>query len=125
MPKSKLNYKKVKKTIQRKKTPRYPANPKSLAQFKEDILKPNVMSNYGYTTDGDFRFYMDTVLTKDYDFTVFFSQYTIEFINKNIPPGTRRYILDGTFDKIPKGFYQLLVIAIEFQNDVSISTILV
>lgn len=111
----------MKKTLERKKNPRHPKRPSSLAEFRNEILKPDLMSQYGYTSDGDFRFYIDTVLNKDYEFTVFGSQYTIEFIQKNIPPESRRYIMDGTFDKIPKYFYQLLIIAVEYQNDVSIS----
>lgn len=103
----------MKKTLQRKKNPDYPKNPQSIPQFK------------GYTMDGDFRFYVDTVITPNYDFTVFCSQYTIDFMNKDIPPGSRKFVIDGTFKKIPKGYYQLLIIALQYQNDVRISIIFI
>lgn len=109
----------MKRTLERKKNPRHPKKPASLAQFREDILKPSIMSQYGYNSDGDSRFYLDTVLTENFEFTIFYSQYVISFIRNNIPAGSRNYIIDGTFGSIPKNFYQLLIMTIEYKNDVS------
>lgn len=78
------------------------------------------MRKYGYTLDGDSRFYIDTIVTQEYSFIIFCSQYVVNFIKDNIPVGSRHYMMDGTFGSIPKAFYQLLIIAIEYQNDVSI-----
>lgn len=67
--------------------------------------------------DGDF--YIDTVVEKDFAFTVFASKFVIDFIQKNIDATSRSYLMDGTFDSLPDAYYQLLVISIEHNNDVS------
>lgn len=77
------------------------------------------MNKYGYSYELDGKFYIDTVLSPNYEFTVFASDYVINFIRENIAPASRRYQMDGTFDSLPSGFYQLLIISIEYQNDVS------
>lgn len=77
------------------------------------------MEKYGYTLENDARFYAGTVSKSKYGFTVFASEFVIKFIEKNIAPKSRRYLMDGTFDKLPSPFYQLLIISIEYQNDVS------
>lgn len=116
---SKVRFKKVKRTLLRRKNPQYPKLPKTFLEFKNMIIKPEYMSKYGYTHDGESRFYIDTVVTPDYEFIVFASHHTINFIKSNIPPESRNYVADGTFNSLPLGSYQLLIIAIEFQNDVS------
>lgn len=77
------------------------------------------MDKYGYNMEHDAKCYIDTVVTPHYAFTVFASKFVIDFIEKNIEPSTRNYLMDATFDSLPKGFYQLLIISIEYQNDVS------
>lgn len=77
------------------------------------------METYGYTMDNDAKLYIDTVVTSEYAFTVFASKFVIDFIKENIKPESRNYLIDATFDSIPKDFYQLLIISIEYQNDVS------
>lgn len=67
----------------------------------------------------DAKFYVDTVITTEYAFTLFVSKFVVDFIEKNIEPAARNYLLDATFDSLPKGYYQLLIISIEYQNDVS------
>lgn len=74
--------------------------------------------NMAGTLKGDEDFYIDTVVKPHFAFTVFASKYVIDFINKNIEPNLRSYLLDGTFDSLPDGYYQLLVISIEYKNDV-------
>lgn len=81
-------------------------------------MEPKTIEEYGYNLDGDAKFYIDTVVAPDYAFTVFASKHTINFIEENIDPESRHYLMDATFDGLPPGFYQLLIIAIEYQNDV-------
>lgn len=61
------------------------------------------------------------MITPNYEFTIFASQFVMSFIQQNIRPGDRNYLMDGTFDSLPNGFYQLLIIALEYENDVSSS----
>lgn len=77
------------------------------------------MEKYGHTFDGDSKFYFGTEIQKDFAFTVFASEFVINFVKNNITPRRRRYLMDGTFDSLPKGYYQLLIICIEYANDVS------
>lgn len=68
-------------------------------------------------------FYVDTIQT-DYGewFSVFASYPLFKLIERYIAPEERRYLIDGTFKVRPLGdFYQLLVIYIEFKNDVSVN----
>lgn len=76
------------------------------------------------------RFYIDTIIKKVQDpklvktetfFTLFASLQMIDLIRQYIPPHSRRYMMDGTFDIIPLGpYYQLLLIYIEYRNNVSV-----
>lgn len=114
-----IKYSRVKKTIGRYKNPKYPMKLDSIEDLRKTFLQPQIVEEYGHTLDGDVKFYIDTVVKPDYAFTVFASQHTIQFIEDNIDPESRNYLMDGTFDGLPPEFYQLLIIAIEYQNDVS------
>lgn len=65
--------------------------------------------------EGDAKFYIVTIAEKNFAFTLFASQFVIDFVKKNI--NRRNYLLDGTFDKIPTGYYQLLIISFEYNNE--------
>lgn len=44
----------------------------------------------------------------------------MSLIDQNISPEERHYLMDATLDVVPDGnFYQLLIIHIEYKNDVS------
>lgn len=75
------------------------------------------MYEYGYNLEHDSKFFIDSVVTENFGFTLFASQYTIDFIKQNIK--YRKYLMDATFDSLPEKYYQLLIIAIEYRNDVS------
>lgn len=113
-----LSYKKVARTIARKKSQRYPNDP-TIQEIQQEFLKPEIMTKYGYTLDGNAKFYMDTIAESDYQFTVFCSDFVRQFVEKNIDVGSRKYLIDGTFDNLPVGYYQLMIVSIEYQNDVS------
>lgn len=109
----------MKRTLLRHKNPTYPSYLKTVDGIRDIFKKENVMEKYGYNLENDARFYAGTVSNEKHGFTVFASQFVINFIQKNIAPKSRCYLMDGTFDKLPRPFYQLLIISIEYQNDVS------
>lgn len=107
------------RTIARKKSQGYPKSP-TIQEIQQEFLKPEILTKYGYTLDGDAKFYMDTIVGSDYQITVFCSDFVKQFIeSENIEVGSRKYLIDGTFDKLPVGYYQLMTLSIEYQNDVS------
>lgn len=80
---------------------------------------PEIREKYGYTYDGDAPLYVGCEVNDQYAFAIFKSQFVIDQIKANILPADRKYLMDGTFDCIPKEFYQLVIISIEYKNDVS------
>lgn len=98
---------------------KHPKKLSSIEEIRDRFLVPDIIDEYGYTLGHGAKFYVDTVIEKDSSFTIFASQFTMEFIKKNIAPESRNYLMDGTFDSLPAGFYQLLIITIEYRNDVS------
>lgn len=119
MRNTKLNYNQVKRTIARKKNKVYPRIPRSMQEFKTEFSKPSILHEYGNNLDNDARFYLDTEITDDYEFIVFYSAYVKNFIEEKIPVGSRNYLMDATFDSLPKGVYQLLIISLGYDNNVS------
>lgn len=109
----------MKRTLLRNKNKKHPTNPSTLDDIAEKFMEPSVLEKYGMNSEGDGKFYIDTVVEEDYGFTVFASKYVIDFIQEHIPPNKRHYLMDGTFDSLPNEYYQLLIIAIEHENDVS------
>lgn len=88
------------------------------------FANPEIMEEYGYTMNKRERFYVGSVIRTVFAFHVFASFSTIKFIKKHIAPEKRNYLLDGTFKIVPspsKLFSQLLLISIEYKNDVSIT----
>lgn len=92
----------------------------------EDVITaykdPAIVTEFGYNLRGNNPFYVDTKITDSgSSFTLFASFPIIEMIKKNIASKDRKYLIDGTFDITPFGsFYQVLVIHIEYKNDVSV-----
>lgn len=105
------------RSLYRWKSENHPKTPSSIKELKSEFEKPEIIEKYGKTYVGGDNFYSGTFLSPEYDFTVFSSPFVMKFIEENIKD--RRYLMDGTFDSLPKGFYQLLIISIEYQNDVS------
>lgn len=116
---SKLKYKRLKRRLMRLKNKKYPKRPLSNEQARDMLKLPDIATEYGRTLDKHDRFYTDTIVTPNHAFHMFVSYTTVEFIKNNIPPNERFYLMDGTFKIIPRNFNQVLVIAIEYQNDVS------
>lgn len=115
-----LVYKRVKKTLERHKNVRYPPVPSTIVDIQSAFMDPEILEKYGKSLENA-KFYFGSKVTAKHSFTVFGSQFTIDFIQNNIAPESRFYVMDGTFGSLPKQFYQLLTITIEHLNNVSVS----
>lgn len=105
--------------LNRIKTKPRPKIPTNSMQIFELFRRPDIIKEHGYTLDGSARLYVDTVITEKYSFCIFASFTIISIVRHNIDPEQRRYLVDGTFKTVPRMFYQLLILSIEFKNDVS------
>lgn len=88
--------------------------------MKELLENPENMEKYGMTLTKKNPFYISSIVNKKLAFFVFASLSTIEFIKKHIEVGKRFYLTDGTFQIAPRKFCQVLIISIEYKNDVSL-----
>lgn len=117
-----MKFESTERSINRWKNEQHPKVPTSIKELEEEFKKPEIIEKYGNSYEGDGKFYIQTVLSPKCDFTVFASPFVMNFIKENIKD--RRYLMDGTFDSLPKGFYQMLTISIEYKDDVSTSSVL-
>lgn len=85
---------------------------------------PDIDREFRKNLRGNFDFYINTVKMGQISaYTVFASHQVINTINQHIPIGQQNYLMDGTFKVAPIGFYQLLIIYIQFKNDVGLKKI--
>lgn len=117
-----MNFHRIKQTLTRHKNKTYPKDPGSIDGIREKFMQEHILKEYGSNLEGNEDFYIATVVMDDFAFTILASKFVFDFIDKNIEPSSRSYLMDGTFDSIPNAYYQLLVISIEYNNDVSIIT---
>lgn len=108
--------------LRRLKGNKYPGKPTNSSQIKQYYEDENTRAVFGFNLSKTHPFYIETVEFELYEqnlsFTLFASHQIISFIETHIPPDQRRYLIDGTFDVCPTVYYQLLIITIEFKNDV-------
>lgn len=116
---SKLRFKSVEDTLQRIKNKQYPEIPKSCKEIEEVLKKPETFENFGHTLTKKNQLYIGSEVNDKFSFHVFASISVIEFIKENISVDQRFYLIDGTFKIVPRKLSQLLIISIEFKNDVS------
>lgn len=109
----------MKRNLARYKNNPYVFNAKSCEEVRDLFLKPEIMDKYGCTLDGQSQFYIDTVLNTNFAFTIFGSKLVMDLIKENIKPCERKFLVDGTFDCMPKYYHQLLIIAVEYKQNVS------
>lgn len=118
---SRLRYHKMERNLRRIKNQKYPKRPKNASEIKKLYEDPEVIQNFGYNMRKTSRFYIDTVMEPESVFTVYASQQVIDMIKTHIPVGQRTYLMDGTFSVVPvSSYYQLLIIYIQYKNDVSL-----
>lgn len=115
----KLDFKKMKQRMNQVKNKSYPRIPKTALEIQNFFRVPANIDEHCSTMDTASSLYVDTIVTADYAFTVFASHAIINIVRRNIDPNERNYLIDGTFKVVPKVFYQLITISIEYKNDVS------
>lgn len=118
-----LDYQKIKRQLFRIKNQKYPPIPKTIEAMHEALEKPEISQTFRLTLDKDNNLYVGSVVKKNHSFIVFASHRIIEMTREFITPQSRKYLIDGTFRIAPRSFYQLIVISIEYKNDVSVSII--
>lgn len=100
---------------------KYPKRPSTDEELKAAFANKDTFEEYGLTLDGKRSFYAGSKVKEGrYAFHVFASLGIIDLVKKHIPPNKRKYLVDGTFKIVPRRFRQLLIIAIEYNNDVSL-----
>lgn len=94
--------------------------PRTSGEISDAFKNEAIYNEYGLNERKSEPFYIETVdKSPSYSFTLFASMQVVKMIQHFLPEN-RRYLMDGTFDVTPLGCYaQLLVIYIEFKNDVS------
>lgn len=103
---------------------RHPKIPRTNIEVQEAFKKAEIFEEYGKTLNKIHPLYVDSIIEEEYAFHVFASFANIKLTEAHIPPGQRKYLMDGTFKVVPRLFGkkgQLLIIAIEYKNDVSIN----
>lgn len=116
---SKLDLAKLEPHLNRMKNKGYPKKPQTSQDMATVLSKPDIREAYGRTLDGKRPFYIDSVVRPSFSFHLFASLAVISFIKDYIKVGERFYSMDGTFQVVPKGLSQLLIISIQFKSKVS------
>lgn len=128
---TKLSFKSVKFQLRKLRDRTYPKKPvEKKGETPFDVHKkytalinePKVLEEFGRTLDKVHKLYFGSVVRYDYTFHVFASTRIIELIESCITKEKlkRKYLIDGTFRIVPRLFYQLLIITVEYKNDVRI-----
>lgn len=90
-------------------------------KYQKLLDTADIRKDFGRTLDKRHKLYFGSVVKSLFAFHVFVSFTVIELIKTHITKDKmqkRRYLIDGTFKVVPKKFKQLLIIAIEYKNDV-------
>lgn len=109
----------MKRQLNRIKNGPKPKIPEDHNELRQLFTNPEIIEKFGFSLDQTSKFYVETIVKDRYSFCIFQSTQIINFVQKYIEPKDRNYLIDGTFSCVPRGFYQLLVICVEYQNDVS------
>lgn len=116
---SRLKFKKLKSMLHRRKSIKYPKLPKKHAEACALLQDQNISAEFLQTADQNGKFYVGSEVKKEHAYHVFASNSVVELITKHMVGQPRRYLIDGTFKVVPRGFAQLLIIAIEYRNKVN------
>lgn len=117
---SKLRLESVERQLYRIRDKEYPPRPKTDEEIRTSLNDPQIFEEYGKALNKQNRFYVGSEVNENHAFHVFASFDTVNLIEKHIAEDQRNYLMDGTFKIAPSKFQQLLIISIEYKNDVSI-----
>jgi len=106
--------------LHRRKSIKYPKRPKTHQETRNVLQDPQIKIDFGQTVDKYGAFYIDSVVKDQHTFHVFASPSVVNLITNHMVGQPRNFLIDGTFTVIPKEFAQLVVISIEYKNDVRI-----
>lgn len=110
----------MRQNLNRIKNENVPKQPQSVDEIRELFLQPDIIECYAKTLDGQQNLYHGSVVESEKcAFSLFASSQIIDMVNLHIPPESRNYLLDATFKVVPRPYYQLLSVSIEYRNDVS------
>lgn len=84
------------------------------------MKEPHIFEEFGQTLDKTKQLYFGSVFRRAYTFHVFASERVIDIIKRHMSNIKKNYLIDGTFSIVPRQFYQLLIITVEYKNDVCI-----
>lgn len=118
-----VQFPKIERTLRKYKSQHMPKHPASCEEIEHQFKDPELMSSFGYTCHDEPRiFYKGIYKCDTFSYCVFASDTIIGAIQQNIPVNRRHYLMDATFKIVPVGpFTQLLIIYIEFADEVSYS----
>lgn len=116
---SNLTFGSVQRTLYRLRDKSRPKNPENNEEIRKAMMDPKIAEEYGYSMDKEHRFYMGSVVKKLFAFHVFASLAVINMIKEKIVPNERKYLIDATFKIVPRLFSQLLIISIQYKDNVS------
>lgn len=128
---TKLSFNSVKHQLRNLRDPEYPKKPDTEKhetpydvhrKYTALINEPKVLEEFGRTLDKVNKLYFGSVVRNAFTFHVFASMCIIKLIESCITKEKlkRKYLIDGTFRVVPRLFYQLLIITVEYKNDVRI-----
>ena len=123
-----LQYGKMKRNLCGIKNAMLPKNPTCPLDVQKMFRIETVLNKFGTSkckfppgTAAELKhFYKDTVIEKEFAYSVFMSPSICQAINLS-PQLRRNYLLDGTFSVVPEcGYKQLMIIHVENLNHVSV-----
>lgn len=92
-----------------------------MLEIQNEFKKSEVSNKYSVNFEMDTKFYIGTAVPLNHTFSVFASEFVINYIRENIPPASRPYIMHGTFDSLPEQFYQMFTITIAHKNNMLVA----
>lgn len=109
-PGVKIDFFKVERGLQLLRSAALPKNPANCDEIAEMFSREDIMKLIGTTKDGKV-FYNGVFESNEYSFCVFSSESSIKLYCSHVKYGDRTIMMDGTFDVVPIGsFDQLLII---------------
>lgn len=112
------------RNLQRRRQQALPQSPQTAVEVECRFREEEIMKAYGNTVHESPNVFFKTVFTsKSFSYCIFASDAIIRNINEYIAIDRRNYFMDATFKVCPYGeFTQLLIIYVEYMEQVTINT---